>query len=77
MKATWKLIVRLIKRKPTGCTTPSRIVRYNKIYTEKTDIGEQFNQYFDNIGPQLASTMPQNSENLMQFSKKTLSYSFV
>ena len=36
MKATWKLIGRLIKRKPRGCTTPSRIVRYNKIYTEKT-----------------------------------------
>ena len=33
------------------------------MHTEKTDICEQFNQYFINIGPQLESTMPQNSEN--------------
>ena len=55
-----------------------RIVRNTKIYIDKTDISEQFNQYFINIGPQLASTIPQNSENLMQFIiKKTPSYSFM
>ena len=78
LKATWKLIISmLIKRKATGCITLLRIVRNNKIYTDKTDICEQFNQHFITIGPQLASTLPQNSENPMQFIKKTPSSSFV
>ena len=41
------------------------------MYTEKTDICEEFIKYFINIGPQLESTTPQNSENPMQFTKKT------
>ena len=62
-----EVIGTLIKRKLTGCITPSKIVRNNKIYTDKTDIGEQFNQYFINIGPQPASTIPQNNKSPMQF----------
>ena len=77
LKATWKLIGALIKRKPTGCITPSRIVGNNKVYTDKADVCEQFNQYFINVGPQLASTIPQNSENPIQYIKKTPSSSFV
>ena len=57
LKATWKLIGTLIKRKPTGSVTPSRIVRNDKIYTDKADISEQFNQYFINVGPQMANTI--------------------
>ena len=77
LKATWKLIGALIKRKPTGCITPSRIVGNNKVHTDKADICEQFNQYFINVGLQLASTIPQNSENPIQYIKKTPSSSFV
>lgn len=71
------LIGTLIKRMPTGCITPSRIVGNNKIYTDNSDICEQFNQYFINVGPQLASTIPQNNENPMEYIKKTPLFSFV
>ena len=71
------LIGTLIKRKPTGCITPSRIVGNNKIYTSKADIREQFNQYFINVGPQPASTIPQNNENPKENIKKTPLSSFV
>ena len=66
MEVNWYVML-----KPTGSITLLRIVRNNKIYTDKTDICEQFNQHFITIGPQLASTLPQNSENPMQFIKKT------
>ena len=56
---------------------PSRIVGNNKIYTDKADVCTLFNQYFIYVGPQLASTTPQNNENPMEYIKKTPSYSFV
>ena len=71
------LIGTLIKRKPTGCITPSRIVGNNKIFTYKADICEQFNQYFINVGLELASTIPQNNENPTEYMKKTPLSSFV
>ena len=42
----------------------------------KTDICEQFHQNFMAAGPQWSSTIPQNSENSVQFIKETPSSSF-
>ena len=46
LKATWKLIGTLIKRKTKGQTSPTRIVRNNITYTNKLDIADQFNKHF-------------------------------
>ena len=54
LKATWKIIGNLIKRKTKGQTTPQKIVRNNKTYTGNDDIAYQFNKHFVNIGPSLA-----------------------
>ena len=45
----------LIKRKTKSQTTPLRIARNNKIYTNNEDIADQFNKHFINEGPNLAS----------------------
>ena len=50
LKATWKLIGTLIKRKTKSQTTPLRIARNNKIYTNNDDIADQFNKHFINVG---------------------------
>ena len=55
LKATWKLIGTLIKRKAKGQTIPLRIVRNNKTYTNNNDIADQFNKHFIYVGLHLAS----------------------
>ena len=48
LKATWKIISNLIKRKTKAQTTPQRIVRNNKTYTGNDGIADQFNKHFVN-----------------------------
>jgi hypothetical protein len=48
LKATWKLIGSIIKRKTKGQIHPTKITINNKIYTTKQDIVNQLNQYFVN-----------------------------
>ena len=45
LKATWKLIGTLIKRKTESQSIPLRIDRNNKIYTNNEDIADQFNKH--------------------------------
>ena len=77
LKATWKLIGTLIKRKTKGQTTPLRIVRNNKIYTNNDDIVDQFNTHFINVGRYLASKIANSSVNPTQYISFSPSSSFV
>ena len=61
MKATWKLIGSIIKRKTKGQIHPTKITINNKIYTAKQDIVNQLNQYFVNVGPNLANSITTSS----------------
>ena len=67
LKATWKLIGTLIKRKTKTQTTPQKIVRNNKIYTSTEDIADQFNKHFSNVGPNLASKIDKSNDNPTQY----------
>ena len=42
---------------PKGHTVPAKLHYNGKTYTDKHDIVNQFNEYFINIGPNLASTI--------------------
>ena len=77
LKATWKLIGTLIKRKTKGQTAPLRIVRNNKTYTNNTDIADQFNKHFINVGPLLASNIVNSNENPTQYITSSPTNSFV
>ena len=61
LKATWKLIGSIIKRKTKGQIHPTKITINNKIYTAKQDIVNQLNQYFVNVGPNLANSITTSS----------------
>ena len=77
LKATWKLIGTLIKRKTKSQTTPQKIARNNKIYTSTEDIADQFNKHFINVGPNLASKIDKSNENPTQYISSPLINSFV
>ena len=78
MKAKWKLIGTLIKRKTKGQTSTSSIATNNKTFTNKLDIAEQFNQYFISVGPCLASsTAHYNEEPTKYISKSPVSSFFM
>ena len=77
LKATWKLIGTLIKRKAKGQTTPLRIVKNNKTYTNNDDIADQFNKHFINVGPHLASRIANSNENPTQYISFCPTNSFV
>ena len=77
LKATWKLIGTLIKRKTKSQTTPQKIARNNKIYTSTEDIADQFNKHFINVGPNLASKIDKSNDNPTQYISSPLINSFV
>ena len=62
MKYTWKIIGTLIQRKTKVQLDTPRIIRNNKLFTNRTDIDNQFNEYFTNVGPQLASVIKETGE---------------
>jgi hypothetical protein len=57
LKATWKLIGSIIKRKTKRQIRPTKITINNKIYTSKQDVANQLNLYFVNVGPNLANSI--------------------
>ena len=65
LKATWKLIGTLIKRKTESQSIPLRIDRNNKINNE--DIADHFNKHVINVGPNLASKIDKSNENPTQY----------
>ena len=54
MKASWKLIGILVNRNSKGQNPISKIVRNNRVYTNKAEIADQFNKHFISVGPNLA-----------------------
>ena len=73
LKATWKLIGTLIKRKTKSQTIPRRITSN----TSNDDIADQFNKHFIIIGPKLASKIDKSNENSTQYIWSSSINSFV
>ena len=74
LKATWKLIGTLIKRKTESQSIPLRIDRNKQdIYTNNEDIADQFNKH----GPNLASKIDKSNENPTQYISSSSVNSFV
>ena len=76
LKNTWMLIGTLIKRKNKGQNSHVRIVRSNEEFISQSDIAEQFNQYFVNVGPNLAKTIQNINKDPRKFVKHTPLHSF-
>ena len=71
LKSTWKLIGTLVNHKIKGQTHPTKIVSNNQTFESKSDIFEQFNRYFVNVDPQLASTIKESNDNPLKYIKNS------
>ena len=67
LKMTWKLIGNLISRKTKGQAFPTRLDYNGNIYTSENDISDQFNTYFSNVGPDLASRIIETEGDVTNF----------
>ena len=54
LKSTWKLIAQLIKRKTKGQSFPTRLISNDQTFTKESDIADELNTFFTNVGPNLA-----------------------
>ena len=62
LKKTWDIIKEVIgSSRPSSHTLPRRIIVNDIEITEKNKIAEQFNKYFVNVGPKLASSIPRSN----------------
>jgi hypothetical protein len=77
LKATWKLIGSLIKRRSKGQLYPTRLIRNNQTFTNRCEIVNQFNQHFTNVGPNLASSLEICNENPTRYISNSPSSSFI
>ena len=46
LRASWRLIGMLIKRNSKGQTPIPKVIRNNRVYTDKAEIADQFNKHF-------------------------------
>ena len=76
LKTTWKLIGTLINRKSKGHVYPTRIKRNDKMFTNPSDIAEQFNQHFLNVGPNLANLIPSTNDDPTKYITNSPTSSF-
>ena len=60
MKKSWKILKEVINKKKTTSSC-SRFIVNNSITTDRKTIADSFNSFFVDIGPNLASKIPNNS----------------
>ena len=68
MKETWKILKTVLnKHKSCGKLPCSEFKHENKVITDPTDIANKFNEYFTNIGPNLAKGIPVVDKSIQDF----------
>ena len=60
LKTTWKLIGVLVNKKSNSQVTIKKLICDNKCYTDKVSIARKLNNYYINVGRNLADTIPRN-----------------
>ena len=69
MRNTWKVINSIIRPKTNTCT--DKFVSENTTYTCPIEIVTEFNNYFANVGPKLASTIQHNGKDFSSYLKQS------
>ena len=72
IKETWRVIKEVMeKTKLRTNNLPNRIIVNDREIYDKTDIANNFNKYFVNIGPNLANKIPSNENDFESSVKQT------
>ena len=61
IKNIWKCIKQIITLIPQSMNLPNKIIKDDSIFTKVNDIANAFNDYFSNIGNNLANSLPHTS----------------
>ena len=77
MKATWKLIGVLVNKMPNSGVTIKKLIYENKCYTDKASIAHQLNNYYINVGRNLADTLPRNDTDPTHYITRSFQSSFM
>ena len=57
-KETWKVLNEVINKRKNKRTYPEYFIKSNKRISQKEDIANGFNNFFANVGPNLAKNIP-------------------
>ena len=57
IKSTWRVLNNVIKKSVNETCFPKEFVLNNKIMSEKLEIANKFNEFFVNVGPNLAKNI--------------------
>ena len=58
VKETWKILNEVINKRKNKPTYPEYFIKNNKRISKKEDIANGFNNFFTNVGPNLAKNIP-------------------
>ena len=58
VKETWKILKEVINKRKNKPTYPEYFIKNNKRISKKQDIDNGFNNFFINVGPNLAKNIP-------------------
>ena len=61
-RETWKILNKLLNRNANSNRIPDTFLDKDKIYKDPQSIAKGFNNFFANIGPNLAAQIPDNSQ---------------
>ncbi|CAB4026300.1 Hypothetical predicted protein, partial [Paramuricea clavata] len=67
LKKTWDTIKELIKKKPHRSQLPTSFLCNNKYINNPKEIANNFNEFFSNIGPNLAKQFDKNSNDFKKY----------
>ena len=76
IKQTWKIIDKVINEKSTKRKLPNAFTYNNDKITDPISIANKFNDYFANVGPNLAKQIPESSSSFVSFLSRTHYESF-
>ena len=71
LKKLWSTMKDIISKNKPKNTYPKNIIINGKTITDKKKISEEFNSFFTNVGPNLASKIRKTDGNVLRFLKNT------
>ena len=70
-RQTWALINEVINKKKSASILPDAFIHNNEEITDPVEIANKFNEYFTNVGPNLASKIPTVNTSFKAFMSKS------
>ena len=77
MKKTWSLIKDIIGAKSTKREMPDVFLEDGKIYSGESEIADGFNEFFSNVGKNLADAIPDPGENFLRYLGDPVNENFI